>query len=332
MIPYQPKWKGRKKIRHLVAALTIGAATISLHYIYKKIDTPTENGWKRETAFVRSTERHSNPPEVLSVIAFLLNGTTTWTVPVDFGSLVSVQCIGAGSSGNSTSFAAQKAAGGGGADAKITTTSTALTSGVTIINVGIGLGGASVTNNTTSTAGGDTWWNATSLANAVTLGSAIACAAQAGQASTSGVAGLGGTAANSVGTTKFSGGNGNAAVTATGGGGAGGPSGAGSNGTATNGGNADNGTVLGPTVTADGNSGTEFDGTHGCGTGALTLTATVGNTGGLYGGGGSCGNGTTSASGAGANGLLIITYTTAPVFTLPDTNFISSRRYKVVCY
>lgn len=333
MIPYQPKWKGRKKIRHLVAALTIGTATISLHYVYSKVDTPTENGWKRETVFVRSIERHSKPPEILSVTVFLLNGTSTWTVPSDFMALVSVETIGAGSSGNADPTASKAASGAGGAYAKITSTSTTLTPGVTVINVGIGLGGVGVvTTNDISNAGGNTWWNATSLANAVTLGSAVACASQGGQAAGNAVAGPGGTAANSVGTTKFSGGNGfvTTATAANGSGGAAGPSGAGGAGTVAAGGSADNATVAGPTVTANGNSGTEFNATHGCGTGAFTSTGTA-QSGGLYGGGGTCVS--SGTSGAGANGLLVITYTTVPVFDLPpNTNFISSRRHKVVAY
>lgn len=312
-IYYQPKWKGRKKVKHFVAALSIGATVLSLHYVYNKVDKPTEKGWTRETVF-RSHSEH-RPPEILCVTVFLLNGTTTWLVPDNFASLVSVQCIAAGSSGDSTNSIANSGSGGGGAYAKITTTSTTLTPGVTSINVGIGAGGAAVTGNSVSSAGGATWWNATSLANAVTNGSAVSCAAAgAGAAAGGGSGGAGGTAANSVGTTKFSGGNGHGSASNQGGGGAAGPAGAGTNGSATAGGAANLSTTAGPTTAANGNSGTEFDASHGCGTGAYTVSNTVARTGGLYGGGGT----TTSAavaSGPGANGLLVITFTVKASFT-----------------
>ena len=54
-----------------------------------------------------------------------------------------------------------------------------------------------------STNGGDTWFNATSLANAVSNGSSVSVAAQGGISW-----GAGGSAASSVGTNKYSGGDG----------------------------------------------------------------------------------------------------------------------------
>jgi hypothetical protein len=303
---YQPKWKGRKKVRHFVAALAIGATAFSLHYVYKQNSEGV--GWTRQTV-VRVKDGNHRPPEILCVTVFLLNGTTTWTVPADFGALVSVECIGAGSGGNGSSTAGNIASGGGGAYAKITSTSTALTPGVTVINVGIGLGGAGVSGvTTTGNVGGDTWWNATSRTDAVTNGSGKSCAAQGGQAATSATGGLGGTAANSVGTVTSSGGNGTVGANAHGSGGAAGPNGAGASGSSTAGGSADGGTVAGPTVSAVGNSGTEFDATHGCGTGSFS-SASPTRAGGLYGG---AGNSFVSLfSGAGANGLLVIIYTPA---------------------
>lgn len=302
---HQPKWKGRKIVRRFVAALAIGSLSLSLHYVYKK----TDQGWTRDTVISRKDSKGPREQFVSVTTVFLLNGTTTWIVPADFLSLVSVECLGAGSSANSQTTSAARASGSAAAYAKITSTSTTLTPGVTSINVGVGLGGASVTGAVASNAGGDTWWNATSLANAVTNGSAVSCAAEGGKAAASGVAGAAGAAANSVGTTKFSGGIGNAANTISGGGGAAGPAGAGTAGNTSSGGAANNSTTAGPTSPHIGNSGTEFDASHGCGTGAWTNSGT-GFAGGLYGGGGCCST-VANPSGPGADGLLVIVYTPA---------------------
>lgn len=308
---HQPQWKGRKLVRHFVCALAIGTISLTLGYVYKKIDY----GWTRDTTIIYKDAKGPREQFISATTVFLLNGTTTWTVPANFNALVSVECIAAGSAGNSNALASTRKGGAGAAYAKITSTSTTLTPGVTSINVGIGTGPGVL--NASSLAGGDTWWNATSLANAVTNGSAISCAAQGG-GPTSATPAVGGAAASSVGTTKFSGGNGSAVGTANGGGGAGGPAGAGGAGTNTAGGAANNATTAGPTVTANGNSGTEFDPTHGCGTGAFTSTSTA-QSGGLYGGGGT-GTGSAVTSGAGGNGLLVIVFTikaSPPPFSRP---------------
>lgn len=224
----------------------------------------------------------------------ILTSGTTWTVPADFATLVSVECL-AGAGGGDPGTGTFAGRGGGGSPyAKITSTSTPLTPGVTVINIGIGAGGASGADGT------DTWWNASSLANAVTLGSAVACAAQHG-----GHVGVAGLAANSVGTTKFDGGTGAAGGASANGGGSGGsagPNGAGGNAVTTTGGTGDGGTV------AVGNSGTEFDATHGCGAGQVG-TVGVGQNGRNYGGGASGGAFVGSAGGTGAPGLIVIVYT-----------------------
>jgi hypothetical protein len=99
----------------------------------------------------------------------------------------------------------------------------------------------------------------------------------------------GGLAASSIGQIVFSGGVGAPSL----GGGAAGPNGAGQ------GINADGGTVLGPTSSAGGNSGTEFGSGYGCGTGGY------GFGGGSYGGGGGSRVGGGSS---GAQGLIVIQY------------------------
>ncbi|MGB9116826.1 MAG: hypothetical protein WCC91_16380, partial [Bradyrhizobium sp.] len=148
-----------------------------------------------------------------NTVVFLTSGTT-WTVPADFTALVSVECIPGGGGGDTGTSVFAGRGGGGGAYAKITSTSTPLVAGVTVINIGIGSGGAHDADGT------DTWWNATSLANAVALGSTVACAAQHG-----GHVAVAGLAANSVGTTTFDGGAGAAGGASANGGGSGGSGG-----------------------------------------------------------------------------------------------------------
>lgn len=104
-----------------------------------------------------------------------------------------------------------------------------------------------------------------------------------------------------------------------GGGGAGGPHGNGGNGansvgtTPGGGGAADAGTVPGqPTASAPGNSGTEWDATHGCGGGGAGSAAvgTPSGTGGNFGGGaGGWFEGETTPTTLSGDGLIIITYT-----------------------
>lgn len=124
--------------------------------------------------------------------------------------------------------------------------------------------------------------------------------------------------------TGFGGGTGGSApgFQAGGGGGAAGPHGAGSNSVTpgsgdapgTAGGAADNGTVAGGASGAPGNSGTQWDSSHGCGSGGGGGTSSVkGQIGGSFGGGGGggYGNGTSAqrAGGVGGPSLCIITYT-----------------------
>lgn len=284
--------KRKRKIRY-VSAILIGSALLSLSYR----DSQASLGEQHREAVV-SVQRFENgashqifDPIVLSVTAFVTSGSA-WVVPAGFSTLVSVECIAGGGGGAAGTGTFPGRGGGGSAYAKITSTSTSLTPGVSI-NIGVGVGGAPLNDGT------DTWWNATSLANAVVLGSAVSCAAQHGGSGA--VAGL---ASASVGTTKFNGGAGSPAPAfgnGGGSGGSGGPNGAGGAASNTVGGTGDGGTV------PVGNSGTEFDATHGCGAGQ-NGTAGVGANGRNYGGGASGGNFASYAGGTGAPGLIVIVY------------------------
>src|SRR4051812_41370390 len=77
------------------------------------------------------------PHTEVSVIT--TTGAGTWSVPANFVSLTSVECVAAG---GSSANSASQGGGGGGAYTKITSTSTTLTPGVTSINIGVGAGGA----------------------------------------------------------------------------------------------------------------------------------------------------------------------------------------------
>lgn len=83
---------------------------------------------------------------------FITSGTT-FTIPSDFGSLVSVECLGAGAGSN---VGLGSGGGGGGSYAKVTTISGLVASA--LVSVQIGAGG---TLGTPATAGGDTWFNNT---------------------------------------------------------------------------------------------------------------------------------------------------------------------------
>jgi hypothetical protein len=246
----------------------------------------------------------------VTTILFSTPGDFTQTVPADFASLLSVETI----SGGGGNGAAAGGTGGGGAYAKITGTSTALVAGVTQISGHVGAAGAGSTGSA-PTDGEASWWNATSLANAVALGSAISCAAEGGKSSTTTASASGGLAANSVGTTKFSGGTGGArsgAGVGGGGGGAAGPFGAGATGGAGGGtagfgagggGGADGGSTPATAGSSTGANG--GNGPTGLGGAAGVGTQNPGAAGTREGGGaGSVGSGGSQPGGSGGPGIV----------------------------
>lgn len=242
----------------------------------------------------------------LSVVVFSTPGDFTQTIPADFVSLYSVEAIGGGA-GN----AAAQTGAGGGAYAKIKSTSASLVAGVTQIGGHVGAGGAGGTASSASN-GEASWWNATSLSNAQSLGSAVCCAADLGLTTATATGGVGGLATNSVGTTKFNGGSGgNKGASANGGGGgAGGPLGAGATGgiggASLNGGGGGGGAGGGTTPATPG-SPTGANGGGGpylLGGGTGSGSAVPGAPG-LVGGGGAggLGSGTAEPGGNGGNGV-----------------------------
>jgi hypothetical protein len=149
---------------------------------------------------------------------FIVSGTT-WTVPADWNpSSNTIETIGGGGGGQTADTNFAGSGGGGGGYSKIT--NLVLTPGNSM-TIQIGTGGAA------GQAGGDTWFNAVSLA-------ASSVGAKGGGGGADNAGGPGAAAAAGVGATKYSGGNGGTQSStpygAAGGGGAAGPDGNGSNG------------------------------------------------------------------------------------------------------
>jgi len=199
---------------------------------------------------------------------------TSYTIPGDYCSTVEVDAIGEGSAGTTTH------GGGAGAWSQITTGVYAVGQAIAIQ---IGAGSSST----------KTCW--------------VSCATLAADFGLN--TGAGGLSANSVGTTKFSGGGGGSA--GQGGGGAAGASGSGQPVFSAVGGNGDAGAGgLGGGSQTQGSAGAEYTATLGGtfgsgGGGGGSSTATPAGAGGLYGAGG--GSGTTTP-GAGSGGLIIFKY------------------------
>ena len=203
-------------------------------------------------------------------VIFLTSGSS-WTVPVDWSSTNTIECLGSGGIG--TSNGTYGGGGGGGAYAKISGFSATPGSS---IPYQVGTGGGSL----------PTYFNSTSTV-----------LADYGRSSIGSVTGgSGGLAANSVGTVVYSGGNGGStsggAVAGAGGGGSAGPSGAGKNGgnvTNSSYSGAGGGGANGGSSTAGGNGTATTSGAGGAGTGGTGggtgVTSGAGNNGTLGGGG-----------------------------------------------
>lgn len=149
-----------------------------------------------------------------------ISANSSWTIPNDFVSLVSIEAIGAG--GNCANVLG---GAGGGAYAKITSISAGLSSGQ-VVYYKVGIPGGTVGAGGTS----KSWFN---TSNNEPTSSTTGVMADGGRSPTSGTGVAGGTTANSIGTTTFAGGTGGSVGgtnNAGGGGGAAGPQGAGANG------------------------------------------------------------------------------------------------------
>ena len=230
-------------------------------------------------------------------------GYYTWTCPVGVTS-VTVSCYGGGGAGTRAAGNNQPAGGGGGG-AFAQSTITVVPGQV--YNIYVGSGGAS---GNPAGAGQDSFFDTPSVVMA-----------KGGSANANGVltGASGGAASASVGTLKYSGGNGGtgSGTNAGAGGGAAGPTG--------NGGNGGTGATVGLGITPGGNGGAGRTGTNGNGAAGVT-----------YGGGGGGALRTTlisSNGGAGASGAVIITYngTLSAITSFPSNNIPTSGSLSIPC-
>ena len=250
---------------------------------------------------------------VRKTVFITTTGTSTFTVPGDFLSLVSVEAIGGGAAGSITTGGTGGGGGGGGAYARSTTMTGAglVANGTTFYSIGVAA---------------ESWFNPTSnAAPTANLSSGAtgvrAAAGTIGVSGANGAGGPGGTVASSTGDLRYAGGSGGVGgpgPTSWGGagGGAAGPGGAGGTGgtailSAPNGTNPGGGS--GATLTVAGTNGQngQTGGIHGNGgasagqTGGVAGIGTAqGGAGSNGGGGGGGGNGTTPSGGAGGAGTF----------------------------
>ncbi|HVV15219.1 MAG TPA: hypothetical protein VHD55_02365 [Candidatus Paceibacterota bacterium] len=248
-------------------------------------------------------------------------GSGVWTVPSDWNSANnSIEVIGGG--GTAAFTGGRGGGGGGGAYSKKTNIS--LTPGAPV-TYRVGQGAAQ---GSPAAPGDDTFFNRTA-GSSNTCADTVSVCAKGGNSGNGNNGGAGGAASGGVGTVKYSGGagaygdNNNSGN----GGGAGGPNGngqAGDSGGAGDAGLGGAGSGCGNPPAAGGNgaewiatnvwSGTAYTGAtptggSGGGGGCRSSIAAPGGNGGLYGGGGGSGGGSQSNEGVGAQGIIVIKYT-----------------------
>ncbi|WP_414464352.1 IPT/TIG domain-containing protein [Hyphomicrobium sp. DY-1] len=260
----------------------------------------------------------------MAVVVLNAAGTHNWTVPADFNpSANTIELIGGGGGGAGSSangVAKYNGGGGGGSYRKLVNAN--LTPG-SVVSYTVGAGGASNAGGV-GNAGGTT-----SFAGLVSAAGGAGGNKYINDSTPGGAGGSGG----SGGSVAYNGGAASPNAFNSGGGGAAGPYGNGGQGTTTSagpglrsGGQGDAGhgglggvTNGSPNNGAPGNNGTEMNGGVGAGGGGAgsNLHAFSG-TGGLYGGGGAGGyaGATNQVGGAGARGVIVITYTPIPPPTI----------------
>lgn len=278
----------------------------------------------------------------LSTVSFLVSPTgsnqTLTSDPTWNNSNNTIECIGAGGSGGVANGAAPKScAGGAGGDYAKISNFTFATPGTTTATYQLGTGGTAISGTLVSNgnAGGDTWFNSATFAGC-SVGGRGGGGGQGNSTATAngGAVGNGNT---STGTTINTGGRGgnvttNTGEVGTGAGGAGGLNAAGNQGVdssgnstaaSTNGGQGDgtHGGAAGTSGGGTGGNGTEWDASHGSGGGGGGNDASlaVAGSGGNYGGGGGGGTSTSTThpcgSGAGIQGIIVLTWTPVPRVT-----------------
>jgi hypothetical protein len=226
---------------------------------------------------------------------------TSWTIPTDWNDADNwILAIGGGGGGGSIGTGG--AGGGGAAYAFSDNLAAANIGGLgNTVTIGIGTGGPQ----DTGTAGGDSWFNASSLANCVTAGVTACVGAEGGDGGLDATVGAGGDTTESMGEIEFAGGAGGAG-SSVGNDSSGGGGGAGSaSGTGGTGGNGDSNSLGDEASGGGGGSGCDAvgsgnDGVAGTtdgGAGGESCDPATNN-----GAGGAGGNGGAGVAGAGGGG------------------------------
>lgn len=273
--------------------------------------------WRLPTPFWPSLD-----PDVIydfATVTFLTTtgSNQTYTSPSDWNnSNNSIETL-AGGGGGALIGGGLGGGGAGGGYSKISNFSFA-TPGTTTATYRVGSAG---TSSSTPTAGGDSWFNGTTLAGS-SVGSS---GGGVGTTTNSNVSenNTGGTG-SAIGTTKYAGGSGwqaSGGVSGGTGGGAAGKNGAGNSATAANAagsGDAGFGGAAGSSGATGGagGAGTEWDATHGSGGGGGSGSSNGGGAGGAYGGGAGGNRNGTTGQGNGSQGLVVVTYT--PLTFIPN--------------
>lgn len=258
-------------------------------------------------------------------------GTNTWTVPSDWSNTNKIEVIGGGASGALSNHLTGNSSGGGGGAYTAVSNLTSLSANSTV-DYNVGTGGANVSSISNGNGGGDTYLCSATTNCATIAGTSVIVGAKGGSAGAQGSGvqsgGAGGAASGckpAAGATCNSGGaggtsNGSGGTSESGGGGAAGLNGNGNNGasvnnTAGNGGSGDAGSGgsagTGGASGGTGGNGAEWDASHGSGGGGGAASTNNGGPGGNYGGGGGGANDNGINSGAGIQGLIVITYTSS---------------------
>ncbi|HVV39417.1 MAG TPA: DUF2341 domain-containing protein, partial [Candidatus Paceibacterota bacterium] len=285
----------------------IGSRADSATMFKGSMDEVRISNTARSASWIQTEYNNQSSPSTFYYIGDAPNSTkvyltsgTTWTVPSDWNSAsntIEVIGGGGGGAGYTNQLCGPDGGGGGGGYSKISNLS--LTPGASI-TYAVGSAGAGSAGCGAGSSGGDSWFNAASMAGCVSAGPTVCVGAKGGQGGqTSGVAGTGGSSASGVGTTKYSGGSGGA-----GGGGSANSSGGGAAGPQGNGGA---GNISASASFTTGGAGGGGAGGGGSGTNGSAGGTPSGSTGGAGGnnaagvGGGAAATGGTNGGGGGGS-------------------------------
>jgi len=280
-------------------------------------------------------------PEATEAAQIVLTTGSSWTVPNDWNNFNNkIEVIGGGAGGSGANSTVKKGGGGGGAGAYATINNLALIPGASV-TYGVGAGGPAGAVAGDGSSGGDSFFNGASgsTSSIWAIGGSHAAATSGGAGGSSQgfgtqlSGGSGGNGDTLAGPTHGGGGGGGGAAgpnsagvsgvsTSTGAGGAGGHGGSGGGGAGGVGGSGTSTPGVGGNGTEFGSVGSGGGGGGGGSSSTSTVTQQTGAAGGNYGAGGGGGaysdkSKVAAPGGAGAPGIIVITYTPVAVPPTP---------------